>query len=66
MSKWLLFPLVMLTRLLIMFAPKHPFHSYDMSLSSWEKRGTELFRCYAYILDLVIVSYLLSCGLGRL
>jgi predicted ABC-type exoprotein transport system permease subunit len=46
----------MLTRLLILVVPNHPFRKCDMSLASWEKRGTELFRFYAYVLDIVIVS----------
>lgn len=65
MSKWLLFPLVMLTRLLILIDPNHPFRKCDMSLASWEERGTELFRLYAYVLDIVIVSVVIIAVIIR-
>ena len=65
MSKWLLFPLVMLTRLLILLVPNHPFRSCDMSLASWEKRGTELFRFYAYVLDVFIVCVIIIAVIIR-
>ena len=56
-------PLVLGTRLLIKLTPNHPYHNYDMTINGWNRNGTELFRLYAYVFDVMIVAALIALAL---